>query len=118
MPDKAFWDGLDALLAVHPLHIDRPRGSTHPRYPSVLYPHDYGYLEGTQAADGGGIDVWVGSQAERVITGVLATVDGEKRDVEIKILLGCTRAEAHRLRDFHTSGRQAALLVLRNPDGE
>lgn len=118
MPADAFWTGLQALVAAHPLRLDRPRGSPHPRYPDLIYPLDYGFLEGTRASDGGGIDVWVGHASQRSITGVVCTVDGVKRDVEIKILLGCTPAEARLVRDFHTSGQQAALLVLRNHDGE
>lgn len=98
--------------------IDRPRGSAHPRYPDLIYPLDYGYLGGTRAADGGGIDVWVGSAADRWVTGVLCTVDGVKRDAEIKVLLGCTPTEARQLCAFHTDGEQAARLWLRDPDGE
>jgi inorganic pyrophosphatase len=113
-----YWRGLEALLAAHPLRLDRPRGSAHPRYPALIYPLDYGYLEGTRAADGGGIDVWVGTLPKPMLTGVICTVDMEKRDVEVKLLLGCTLEEARELRAFHTGGQQAALLVLRNPDGE
>jgi inorganic pyrophosphatase len=118
MPDEAFWEGLETLAAAHPVRIDRPRGSAHPRYPELIYPLDYGYLDGTQAADGDGIDVWVGSLPGPAITGILCAVDGLKRDVEIKILLGCTLAEARALRDLHSGGQQAALLVLRSHDGE
>ena len=118
MPNEAFWAGLDDLVAVHPVRIDRPRGSAHPRYAAMIYPLDYGYLDGTQAADGGGVDVWVGGQPDRGVTGILCTVDGEKQDVETKSLLGCTLAEARALREFQTGGRQAALLVLRVSDGE
>ena len=57
-----FWGGLAHLIAEHPLVIDRPKGLPHPRFPEVVYPLDYGYLEGTQAIDGGGIDVWRGIQ--------------------------------------------------------
>ena len=52
-----FWRALDALVAGSEIVIDRPRGSAHPRYPDVIYPLDYGYLAGTRAADGDGIDV-------------------------------------------------------------
>ncbi len=56
-----FWDFLDNLVASHTLVIDRPKGSQHPRYSDLVYPLDYGYLEGTTAIDGGGIDVWLGT---------------------------------------------------------
>lgn len=56
-----FWCKLDELVQSGDLVIDRPQGSAHPRYPDIIYPLDYGYLAGTTAADGEGIDVWVGS---------------------------------------------------------
>jgi len=61
MDSLSFWHELDELAAACPVVIDRPKGSRHPRYPDMIYPYDYGYLEGTQAADGGGIDCWIGS---------------------------------------------------------
>lgn len=108
-----FWDALDLLLSEHLLHIDRPKGSAHPRYPEVIYPLDYGYLVNTLSGDQSGIDVWVGSQAEKKINGVVVTVDLLKRDSEIKILVGCSEDEMAEVVRFHSGGRQAAHLVRR-----
>jgi inorganic pyrophosphatase len=110
---EAFWRGLDELVAACRLVIDRPRGTAHPRYPSFVYPLDYGYLQGTQVADGDGIDVWVGSLPERKVTAVVCTVDADKRDAEVKILLGCTPQEACAILAVHNRGSQAGLLVER-----
>jgi inorganic pyrophosphatase len=41
----------------------------------LIYPLDYGYLEGTCGGDGAGIDVWVGLKADKTLTGILCTVD-------------------------------------------
>lgn len=111
LSDQKFWRGLEQLVSTTTLKIDRPRASTHPRYPDMVYPLDYGYLEGTRAGDGAGIDVWVGSLPERRITAVLLTVDLHKRETETKILLGCTPAEAQTVLAFHNDGAQSALLV-------
>jgi len=108
-----FWQGLDTLVDTCEMTIDRPRGSTHPRYPATMYPLDYGYLAGTTAADGGGIDVWVGSLPARQPTGVILTIDLLKRDGEVKILLGCTPDEMALLLRFHNDGSQLAMLVER-----
>ena len=59
-PQPEFWEHLDALVAQCAVVIDRPRGSQHPRWETLVYPLDYGYLEGTSSADGGEVDVWVG----------------------------------------------------------
>jgi inorganic pyrophosphatase len=112
--DSRFWQGLDQLVAGAELTIDRPRGSAHPRYPDFIYPMDYGYLAGTRSADGGGIDVWVGSLPEQKVTGVIINLDLLKRDSEVKILLGCTAAEAHTILAVHGGGSQSAILVQRN----
>ena len=110
-----FWLKLDQLIAEHELVIDRPKGSRHPRYPEVIYPLDYGYLAGTQAIDGGGIDVWVGSLPERTVTAVACTIDMLKRDAEIKILLGCTPEDMQTILSFHNDdfGWQSAILIER-----
>ena len=39
--------------------IDRPLGSHHPDYPDLIYPINYGYVEGVIAADGEFQDVYV-----------------------------------------------------------
>ncbi|MGQ9779478.1 MAG: hypothetical protein ACUVRM_06335 [Bacillota bacterium] len=74
---------------------------------------DYGYLEGTSAGDGGGIDVWLGSMGLRRVTGIICTVDGKKRDAEIKILLDCTEEENRLILDFLNRGSIRAMLIER-----
>ena len=74
MQQYNFWSKLDQLVAEHELVIDRPKGSRHPRYPEMTYPLGYGYLEGTQAGGGNGIDVWVGSLPKRTVMAIICTV--------------------------------------------
>ena len=52
-PDE-FWVYLDRMVGTSRIVIDRPRGSAHPHYPDLVYPLDYGYLDGTTTVDGGG----------------------------------------------------------------
>ena len=92
-PQPEFWEYLDALVAQCPVVIDRPRGSHHPRWETLVYPLDYGYLEGTRSADGSQVDVWVGSLTPAGVDAVLIAVDLFKRDAEYSILLGCSAAE-------------------------
>ena len=108
-----FWQYLDRLVETHPVVIDRPKLSTHPRYPEIIYPLDYGYLDGTTTVDGGGIDLWLGSQYERRLDAVILTVDLEKGDAEIKLLLGCSVPERQVVLEFLNGGPMRALLVCR-----
>lgn len=111
-----FWDYLDQLVAAHSLAIDRPRGSHHPGLPEIVYPLDYGYLEGTISGDGGGIDVWLGTSGTRYLSAVILTVDLRKRDTEIKFLLGCSEQETQTILDFHNDNGMRAILVRRPAD--
>jgi len=108
-----FWLKVDQLVATSNIKIERPQGTSHPRYPSFVYPLDYGYLEDTQTGDGSPIDVWIGTLFSRTVTAVICSVDLEKRDTEIKILLGCTSAENRNIFDIHNKGSQSAILLVR-----
>jgi inorganic pyrophosphatase len=114
--DNTFWQAMDALIRDHNLVIDRPRDSAHPHHEPLGYPLDYGYLEGTSSADGGGIDVWAGSLSDGRVMGIIFTVDLAKADAEVKVLLACTPKEARMALAMHNQGQQKGLLVLR-PSG-
>jgi inorganic pyrophosphatase len=117
--DIAFWHSMTQLLTTNHIMIDRPAGSCHPRYPDMIYPLDYGYLEQTTSSDGGGIDVWLGSlstvmskDGSKKLTGILCTFDRLKRDAEIKLLIGCNEDDLQVIRDFH---QDMYMLYIPNP---
>jgi inorganic pyrophosphatase len=115
LPTK-FWAAAEQLVATSEIVIDRPKGSRHPRLPEVIYPVAYGYLKGTTAADGEGIDVWVGSLEPKGITGLVCTFDLRKRDAELKLLLGCTSREQDLILSFLNKGEMAAIFVAKDGD--
>jgi inorganic pyrophosphatase len=104
---------MDSIIHTSELVIDRPKGSVHPRYPSSVYPLDYGYLKGTSAPDGMEIDVWRGSQPGLRFDAAVCTVDRMKRDAEIKLLLGCTEAEKAIILDFYATRESMAGILIR-----
>jgi len=115
----SFWQEMHHLVITNSIIIDRPKGSLHPRYPELIYPFDYGYLDNTTASDGGGIDVWIGSlkitahaEVGELLTGILCTFDTLKRDAEIKLLIGCTKDDVEVIRSFH---REMHVLFIPNP---
>ena len=87
-----FWNALDELVNNSEIVIDRPKGTSHPKFPDFIYLVDYGYLKDTSSMDGAGIDVWVGSGKKKV-DAIMCIVDLMKKDSEIKILIGCTEEE-------------------------
>lgn len=66
--------------------MDRPLGSRHPRNPGMIYPVNYGYIEGTMAPDGAEQDAYVlGMNVPlQSFTGELVAVIHRNDDVEEK----------------------------------
>jgi len=112
---ESFWAALDTLIAESNIIIDRPKNSAHPRYPDFVYPVDYGYLENTSSMDGGGIDVWLGSDAAQRLDAIVCIVDLKKRDSEIKLLIGCTEQEKELVYQTHNQSHyMKGILIRRN----
>ena len=95
-----FWNTLDELVNNSEIIIDRPKGTSHPKYPDFVYRVNYGYLKDTTSMDGNGIDVWVGSDKKKV-DAIICIVDLIKKDSEIKILIGCTEEEKSIIYETH-----------------
>jgi inorganic pyrophosphatase len=110
--DDSFWRAMDSLGRESELVIDRPKGSHHPRYPQITYPVDYGYLKNTASMDGNGIDVWRGSDSSVKIDAVVCTIDLQKKDSEVKILIGCTSAEKKLIYEFHNRNETMKGLLI------
>lgn len=66
--------------------VDRPLGSRHPRYPDVVYPVNYGYVENVFAGDGAEQDVYVlgPDKPLKTFEGVVIAVFHRTGDVEDK----------------------------------
>jgi len=111
-----FWNFLDQLIASCAIEIERPAGSLHPRHPEILYPLNYGFLRGTSASDGAEIDLFRGSAPEPILSALLLTIDLDKRDSEIKLLLGCTPQEEQIALHFLNQGNMRATLLPRKAD--
>jgi inorganic pyrophosphatase len=106
-----FWERLKTILNESVMVIDRPKGSTHPKYPKIVFPLDYGYLKNTSGGDGNEIDVWVGSLENKTLNAIACTVDILKRDTEIKLLVGCSDHEIEAIKKFYTSEYMSAIIL-------
>ena len=110
----SFWEYLEQLIGGCEIVIDRPKGSVHPRFPDLIYPLDYGYLSGTQAMDGDGVDVWMGSLTDSALVGLAISVDLGKKDAEIKLFLGCSQEEIQLVMAFLNGYNMRAWYVNRD----
>ena len=110
--NNEFWNALDELVKNTDIVIDRPKGSTHPRFPNFIYKVDYGYLKETTSMDGAGIDVWVGTD-EKKIDAIMCIVDLMKKDSEIKILIGCTEEEKQAIYQTHNETEYMKGILIR-----
>ena len=110
---EVFWQRLDALLQRCEIVVDRPKGSHHPRFYEIVYMLDYGYLAGTSSNDGEGIDVWLGSDSARQLDAVICTVDLDKGDAEMKLMVGCTEAEKQYIEKFYNEWPDMGAHIVR-----
>ena len=107
-----FWNALDELVSNSEIVIDRPKGTSHPKYPNFIYRVNYGYLKDTSSMDGTGIDVWVGSGKKKV-DAIMCIVDLMKKDSEIKILIGCTEEEMNIVYETHNETHFMKGILIR-----
>jgi inorganic pyrophosphatase len=110
------WAAWETLLEKNGYTIDRPYRSCHPDHPTIVYPIDYGYLNGTVSSDGHEVDVFVGT-ASNGLVGTLLTTDHRRGDREFKLLYHCRPEEVYLVNGFLNFDRtlMEALLVLRYP---
>lgn len=93
------WEAMEALIAANGLILDRPRHTAHPHFLEVVYPLDYGYVNGTVGEDGEPIDVFVGSGPPGLVAAT-RTIDRRKGDTELKLLYACTPEEIYLVHGF------------------
>lgn len=112
---SSIWEHCDRLVSQCAVVVDRPSGVAHPIISDYVYPLDYGYLEGTRAGDGSGIDIWIGKGSAGHTTALLCCLDPVKRDAEIKIAWNCEEADLEAIRGFYDPQPQAVLIIPRPP---
>ena len=86
--------------------IDRPIGSHHPDYPDLIYPINYGYVEGVIAGDGDYQDAYVlgTDKPLQSFEGKVIAVYHRINDVEDKWIVsldGCDYSDEEILQAIH-----------------
>ena len=110
------WNAWERLIQAHGYTIDRPLHSAHPVWADIIYPMNYGYINGTLSTDGEGVDLFVGSATSGLV-GLILTRDFRKDDREAKLLYHCTPAEVYTAHGFlnYDRARMEGTLVMRQP---
>lgn len=68
--------------------IDRPLGSVHPKYDDMIYPINYGYIDGVIAPDGEELDVYIYGENRPLheFTGRVIAIVHREDDIEDKLV--------------------------------
>ena len=111
-----FWQKLDTLYLSSQLKITRRKGESHPEFPNLVYPVEYGHLEDTNG-EPEGVSVYLGSGNHYVITALIVAADILKKTLDVKILTGCTPEEEQLvLRFLNQTEYQKTVLIRRGTE--
>jgi len=110
--NKEFWEYLNKLVIENEIIIDRPKGTKHPKYSDMVYEMDYGYIKNTKAIDGDEIDIFKGSLHNKNVNTIICTIDLLKKDIEIKILIGCTTLEKEKVYNFLNNSEYMRAIII------
>ena len=110
-----FWQKLDTLYLSSSLVIDKPKGTVHKRFGNLIYPVNYGYFRDN--SDEEHIRVFRGSLNSSAVEALVVCVDILKKDIEVKLLVGCTEEEELDILEFlNQTDFQKSVILRRGND--
>jgi len=112
-----FWQKLDSIYFASSIVITQPQGSMHSTFTNLVYPVDYGYLNDTLSQDLLGIAIYKGKGSAYSVEAILVAADILKKDIEVKLLVGCSQEEVDKiLRFVNQTEYQKTIIVRRGND--
>lgn len=109
-----FWQKLDTLLMSNEIKIKHRKGERHPQFHGIVYPIDFGFLEGTNGANNSEIGIYVGSKPSTLVQAMVVGCDILSKTVEVVLVVGCSDEEIEIIAKFLNSMEfQKALLIRR-----
>jgi inorganic pyrophosphatase len=112
-----FWQKLDSIYFASSIVITQPQGSMHSTFANLVYPVDYGYLNDTLSQDLLGIAIYKGKGSAYSVEAILVAADILKKDIEVKLLVGCSQDEVDKiLRFVNQTEYQKTIIVRRGND--
>lgn len=98
--------------------VDRPLGSRHPNYPDLIYPVNYGFVEGVPGGDGEEQDVYILGITEPLsrFTGRISAIIHRENDNEDKWVtapdhFSCTKEKIIELTSFQERFYQSKIIL-------
>jgi len=108
-----FWQKLDSIYFASSIVITQPQGSTHPTFKNLIYPVDYGYLNETLSQDELGIAIYKGKGSAYLVEAILVAADILKKDIEVKLLVGCSQDEVNQILRFVNQTEYQKTIIVR-----
>lgn len=109
-----FWQKIDTLVFSSKFVLKQEIGSQHPAYKNLIYPVKYGNLVDLAEDAEEGISVFRGSEKVSTVNALIIAADILKKDLECKLLIGCTEDELTTiLRFLNQTDFQKTILVRR-----
>ncbi len=110
-----FWQKVDTLYYSSKMVIAYDKGQTHKEYKNLVYPVQYGYLSDLVNGNNLGIAIFKGSLSSSSVGSLIIAADVLKKDLEPKLLIGCTEEEEMDILHFlNQTDLQKTILVRRS----
>lgn len=111
-----FWQKIDTIFSSNKLVITKKKDECHSVYKNLRYPVDYGNLDDT-LPENSGICVFTGSGKAAFVESIIVAADILKKDIEVKLLIGCTPEEELTILEFlNQTEFQKGILIRRGDD--
>lgn len=112
-----FWQKIDTLVSSSKLMIAYNEGETHKEFKNLVYPVPYGYLCDLVNDKDLGIAFFKGSRSSNRVEALILAADILKKDLEPKLLIGCTEEEEMDILHFlNQTDLQKTILVRRGQE--
>lgn len=110
-----FWQKVDTLIYSSKIMITKEKNDLHNEYPNLAYPVAYGYLE-VGANQEKAVNIYQGTHGN-LVTGLIVSVDILKKDMSIKLLVGCDESEEQLILYFlNQTDFQKTVLIKRGSE--
>lgn len=111
-----FWQKVDTLLLSSSIQVKCKKGTNHMKYPTMVYPLDFGFIMESEHKDVGAISFYKGEHGEACDVLIVA-VDILSKEIDVKLLLGCDETEEEDvLRFLNHTDFQKTIIVRRGEE--